>query len=661
MKISIENFNNIKNLDYIIKEHKINFLFGISGCGKSSIACALTNDDYSNHIPYGHPNLIPKVKVDGVQVADNKSKMFDYEYMQDILINKSQKNDIYNIIVGDNGDIDAIRKDYLVMIKDLVDKRELIYNLLGKITTLENDLKIAYKQDGTYKSTCLIKKLTTNLTDKDVNYLKNKNLTSSQIKWISDGTKTDLYKQDKCPFCNKKLSKYRKEQINKILVFDSKTYEKINSKSNIFVELNIKEPNWIKRKEVDLFNKQIADYHNLLPELQNIVRYIVLAEKSDISLDDLKLLKVSKEMKTNCPDIADAIDEFNKKYGIIRRKIGEIKKKTDKLLSRNLKEINDYLNLLGIKYVFCKDYIDDNSKEASFIIKAIVDKKSSDRISNLSFGEKNIIGLILFMISNRKYELLIVDDPASSFDEYRRKVVFDILYKLKSPETTMLVLSHDHVFAKYAVYHFDKSTKEKYKSNMDKLYFSYTGNVDYIQTYNETKIIPITKDSFNTMTEFIKRRITYLGNNMSYQMAINMRLYYELNKARKYHKAVYGYLSSILHRYDKNLIIEKLEKDGKKEKDILDVIKEDFKEDFNPLKYDYLSDIEIDKFNNFEKIIYARECCKKSNKGRVIKDELSNVVHMNQAYAICLNPYEYNYFSNYVYEYLTNELGITIQ
>lgn len=660
MEISIENYNNIKKIDYTVIENKINFIFGISGCGKSSIAYALTSDDYSNHVPYEQPNLTPRVQINGVQVVCDYYKMFDFEYMRNILINKTQKKDVYNIIVGDSGNIDAIRKDYLIMIKELIDKKDFIYSLVGKINTLEKDLKIAYKQDGTYKSTCLIKKLTTNLDDKDVNYLKNKNLTSAQIKWFSDGIKMDLYKQDKCPFCNKKLSVYRKEQINKMIIFDSKTYEKINAKSNIFTELKIKEPNWIKKKEVNLFNKQIADYHNLLPELQNIVRYIVLAEKSDISVEDLQPLRISKEMKYYCPSIADTIAEFNKKYGIIKKKIGEIKKKTDKLLSKNLKEINDYLNLLGIKYIFCKDFIDDTTKEANFIIKAIVDKKNSDRVENLSFGEKNIIGLILFLISNRNYGFLIVDDPASSFDEYRRKVIFDILFKLKSPKTTILVLSHDHVFAKYAVYHFDKSTKETNKSNMDKLYYSYTGNVDYIETYDETKIIPITTDSFGTMTEFIKKRISELGNDISYQMAINMRLYYELNKSSKYHKAVYGYLSGILHRYDKGLIVEKLAKDGKTEESILDVIKEDFNKEFNPLKCEYLSDIEIDKFNNFEKIIYARECCKKSNKGRIIKDELSNVVHMNQAYAICLNPYKYNYFSNYVYEYLIGELGLTI-
>ena len=53
MKIQIENYNNIESLSYEIQENKINFLVGISGCGKSSIATALTSNDLSTHAPFG--------------------------------------------------------------------------------------------------------------------------------------------------------------------------------------------------------------------------------------------------------------------------------------------------------------------------------------------------------------------------------------------------------------------------------------------------------------------------------------------------------------------------------------------------------------------------------------------------------------------------------
>lgn len=88
---------------------------------------------------------------------------------------------------------------------------------------------------------------------------------------------------------------------------------------------------------------------------------------------------------------------------------------------------------------------------------------------------------------------MIIDDPASSYDEYRRKVIFDMLYKCKGENTTMLVLSHDHIFAKYAIYHFEKSKEKRYDrlGTLEKLYYNQTGKIDYIETYNETIIKPI--------------------------------------------------------------------------------------------------------------------------------------------------------------------------
>lgn len=57
----------------------------------------------------------------------------------------------------------------------------------------------------------------------------------------------------------------------------------------------------------------------------------------------------------------------------------------------------------------------------------------------------------MFLLSHGKDDFVIVDDPASSFDEYRRKVLFDMFYDYKGTNTTMLVVSHDPLFAKFAL------------------------------------------------------------------------------------------------------------------------------------------------------------------------------------------------------------------
>lgn len=294
-----------------------------------------------------------------------------------------------------------------------------------------------------------------------------------------------------------------------------------------------------------------------------------------------------------------------------------------------------------------------NRKKADFYIKSKYDENEIDRVNNLSFGEKNIIGLILFLMANRDNKYIVIDDPASSFDEYRRKVLFDMIYKTKSKESTVLVLSHDHVFAKFASYHYEKSMKNKNNSAIDKLYMNYTGKIDFIETFDTNRIMPINANDFDSMTNFIKNRINELPKEINYQTATNLRLFYEINKAKKYQKEVYGYLSQIIHKIPKSTICESLNKYEKGEEDILDIINEQFDTKFLPLSNNYLDSINISEFNQFEKIIYVRELCKsKSQKQKVIKDELSNIIHMNMAYAICLNPYKFNYFSKYVFEYI---------
>lgn len=663
MQITISNYNNIRNLDYEIEDSKINFLFGISGCGKSSIAKALTKKSSEDNIPYNTEN-IPFVEVNQGSITFNEYEMFDLDYMKRVLIEKQDGTDIYHIMIGNNGELNALKEEYNKYIESLLMQRENIFNIKGKIDTLINDLKISYTRSNDYRNGCIIKKITKNLDENKLNYLKSKNYSNKQVKWFSDGKNTDSYKNGKCPFCNKKLSDYRKSIIDKITIIDAKSFEKINAQNAIFNLLNIKEPNWMKKKEVDKFNKQIRMYYDLLPQFEILTQYINVASKTNIFLDKLEKITVTKEMRILYPEIANEMDNFNNKYSNIRKKLGKIKSETDKLLKKNRERINDYLNILGIPYEFFETNINDDQKNAEFIIRAKNSKNTDmqkDRVNNLSYGERNLIGLIIFLISHKEDDFLIIDDPASSYDEYRRKVIFDMLYKCKGENTTMLVLSHDHIFAKYAIYHFEKSKEKRYDrlGTLEKLYYNQTGKIDYIETYNETIIKPIKKDNFDSMTNFIKERLKELPHEINYLVAINLRLYYEINKASRYHKEVYGYLSQILHRKEKSEIIESLEKVNKTENDILSAIKDDLKIDYDVLDNEYKLGINIDSMTNFEKLIFTRENCSKNKLGKEIKNELNNIVHMNMAYAICLNPYEFNYFSKFVYNYLKNDLNIT--
>ena len=53
MLITIENYKNISKLEMTIKNGAINSLFGISGCGKTSIAEALQGKDSDQNTKIG--------------------------------------------------------------------------------------------------------------------------------------------------------------------------------------------------------------------------------------------------------------------------------------------------------------------------------------------------------------------------------------------------------------------------------------------------------------------------------------------------------------------------------------------------------------------------------------------------------------------------------
>ena len=116
---------------------------------------------------------------------------------------------------------------------------------------------------------------------------------------------------------------------------------------------------------------------------------------------------------------------------------------------------------------------------------------------------------------------------------------------------------------------------------------------------------------------------------------------------------LYEYLSAIIHQVEYTDIQFELAKAGKQEKDILDAINEKIGIQYSALSSNYKDSIESFNYLDFEKIYKCRELLKsRKKKDKVLKDELSNIIHMNSAYSICLNPYKYDYFSRYVKNYI---------
>lgn len=660
MNIKIENYNNIKSLNYELDENKINFLFGISGSGKSSIATALVEKDNESHITVGKTLSDLKVSVDGLEVDHTFFKIFNLNYMQDILIKKTNGTDIYTILFGDGGRIATCRTNYEAAISDLLNIKAEIVMAISNIGILIKELKLHTISKGDKFGSKSLNVVMEKNALAVPNYKNAITYNSSQIKWMADGTMMPSYKKNICPFCSKKITPARKNKIDKLIIFDSKTYEKIQSQSSIFSSFGLTIPDWKKKSEIKKFNQKLLDYISIKSELEKFNSYIDVASSMEIENIQITLEKPSKKLIELFPNIANAVDIFNQKIKIVKQGLISLKMETQNLIKKNSLVINQKLEVLGIPYRFVKQVIDEKNKSALYCICHILDNhQDRDRTNNLSFGEKNLIGLLLFLLANENAKGLIIDDPASSFDDYRRKVLFDMIYEFHK-SSTVLVLSHDPTFAKFAAFHQSDSKKlignHSSISELKRKFYYDTGRIDYIESYSDSIIKKIELEDFGSLSDFVLERLNMLDKEINYQTAINLRMLFELKKKR--FPLVYGYLSAIIHKCDYSIIQDEIVKNGKTENDILNLIAKESGIYYKGLSKNYLENINTFKYLDFEKLVKCRELINsRSSKNKVIKDELSNIIHLNDAQVYCLNPYKYNYFSKFVKDYIDKDLA----
>ena len=101
MKIEIKNFKNLNHLEYSISDNKINFLFGMSGAGKSSILEALAGDNPADYKTFGSSSSDSvEIKVDGNIISPTDTHIFDIGKMNFILESQDVE-EFKEIVVSD--------------------------------------------------------------------------------------------------------------------------------------------------------------------------------------------------------------------------------------------------------------------------------------------------------------------------------------------------------------------------------------------------------------------------------------------------------------------------------------------------------------------------------------------------------------------------------
>lgn len=634
MEVHIENYKNINNLDLSIENNKLNFLYGICGSGKSSLVGALTKECRPEDVSVGKNKEDVVISVDEMDPNPDSYQLFDEQTVSNVIIEDSEDGRYYNIFVGNENEILGLENKYYETIKEL---RSNIDNIKEYKNSIDSLFSVFGKPGKTGR---LTPKSKINLLSKQIsesheahkNIIKVKGL--DYVNWKIKGmTIDDNFKKHNCPFCYQSISNSLYDEIELFNNIVPKDFEVIFKGTDVLKNLNIQEPDYYDSESLETFKTEIEKHKIIQEDLNKIIALCDFPKFQIFGDMDLTRLEISELVYDIFPELEEIIDSINKSIEDLILLNKKMRGKARSLVKGNEKRLNNILKKLGIPYIF-KPNISRQYKTASISLCHIKDQTMNNMKRNLSYGEKNIVSLLIFLFGASK-NTLIIDDPASSYDDYRRKEIFDLLIE-HACNRTVLILSHDQVFIKYALL-FKKQHPKKKLIGLICNYENYEGNVS---------ITDINFDQFSNLEAAI---ITQIRNSkVYYRKILNSRLLLEISKMGN--EKAYGYLSAILHKKKKKDIIKLLNDNGVSEEEILGFIKGKFDIELPPLRENFDDDFNYDDLKIFEKIIYLREV-EKENKGKTeLYNQLSNVVHLNEALIVGLNPYEHNYFSPNIYK-----------
>jgi wobble nucleotide-excising tRNase len=287
------------------------------------------------------------------------------------------------------------------------------------------------------------------------------------LSWQSKG-KTYLDLSDNCPFCS--VPNVDKETATHV----SKEYESNAVKNMTALRLVIdKLARFFVPERLEQLRKITTSLEELSPEQDQYLaslrgqvdtllgKFTALKALSFVALCDepdvdkaVQSLKIDLELldALNSQAIQGVVGKMNAQLNHVAEQINEIRKhvgiqKTQvaRSIERNQNEINEYLRSAGYKYAV---RIEPNADSYRMILEHQDAPGHLEAVGNhLSFGERNAFALVLFMHQVRRnaLDLVVLDDPVSSFDKTKKFAIFRELFHGKQSlrGLSTLLLTHD--------------------------------------------------------------------------------------------------------------------------------------------------------------------------------------------------------------------------
>ena len=486
IKIELENIQSIKKAKLNIEEHVINIKYGYNGLGKSSIGKAI--DYHVNDLKDEFTKLQPFVGgVPSISIPNifDSCMSFNRDYINKWLFqgNENLINESYSIFFNDPALVkktEEINASLLNLLKNA--KSNELSLFVDKVNKISSQLKFN-KDKKTISGTSTVGKGFKNgpayaekITKSDLKeYSKwiNNPKSPEWFSWFKTGS--GFVFDDECPFCSQEFPDNFSLIKAKILsVFKDNDFKKNNIAKQIIIDLSTISENSIRSSvesintlEEQLSNEQqelLAKVFNNAEKEKNKIEYLINQNRFSIRsiTSKEKIRDLYKEKRLNVEYFKGLSEELYNSAELVNKSIDKLLKEFDEFyglmedfdtllgdsISNAKEEINTFLKYAGIPYVFNLE-VDEFGNSITTLKPKDNDKMVlEDVTNNLSYGEVNVLSLALFgAIAKRKEtDLIILDDPISSFDENKKFAVIHFLFNEKNGVLngkTVILLTHD--------------------------------------------------------------------------------------------------------------------------------------------------------------------------------------------------------------------------
>lgn len=492
--VHLEYCNNIVSCDIGIAGGSLNIKYAMNGTGKSTVAKAISLASQGKTLSSLKPYSFPPGTPDNTQPSANgvtftNVMLFDTEYVkQYVFLPTDLVKDAFEVFIR-TSDYDDSKARIETNFNDVIRLFADSENMQVLSTGLE-ELKtsIPANDDGSFsrrtkgvrsileQQKCSLEAPPAELIEFRP-FFEDNSLAVDWAAWKLAGI--DKYaKKGICPFCAEPETDVKIQQTH--LFSECFDKDSIQLTSKLLATLDKLSPfiNPTKLANIKTALTKEGDRAELNTELQKLIaeaKYILHCIEAlhffsgySISKDQIgNLVSFLEGLKFNIQNfdllntalLQAETKAINEKIDLTIQTVANLQKDIATLhaclmrqLTNRTKDINDFFLSAGFKYSFDIKIDDDGVAHALLLFKTTEDQTVpvDDPGSHLSWGEKNAFSLLLFMFDaiRKNADLIILDDPISSFDNCKKYAIINRLFMTGSSDNslymrTVLLLTHD--------------------------------------------------------------------------------------------------------------------------------------------------------------------------------------------------------------------------